>query len=96
MVSVVPAARMGIGGNIYVVCSISIPLKGLCLQIGKSVKSVYFNEKHNCYAIRIRNKTMKETIMKVESTAGLAGNLFRKQEVTERLGVRLLFSPQTG
>lgn len=57
-----PLLRVGIGGNRYVVCSIAEPLVDVCEHIDKSASSIYWSDRFECYAIRIKNKRHKTLI----------------------------------
>lgn len=55
-----PQFKIGLNGNYYVFCKIKEPLMEIVEQIGKSVISIYFNEKYNVWAIRVKSKKHKE------------------------------------
>jgi hypothetical protein len=48
--------KAGLNGNWYVFCLDYYKLIPICNKINKSEKSIYFNNTHKCYAIRIRSK----------------------------------------
>jgi len=57
-----PTLKIGLGGNYYVICDIKEELIPICESIDKSTNSIYFNNKYECWAIRIKSKTMKEKL----------------------------------
>lgn len=59
-----PAFRIGLNGNYYVYCADRLPLVGICEAMGKSPGSIYWNDKHRCWAIRVKCKGHKERLRK--------------------------------
>lgn len=49
-----PTFKKGVGGNYYVFCTIKEPLEDICGNIGKSVESIYYHDKHECWVFRVR------------------------------------------
>ena len=49
-----PALHVGFGGNHYVVCSRRLPLLEIATALGRSAAGVYWSDKHQCWAMRIR------------------------------------------
>jgi hypothetical protein len=57
-----PLLKIGVGGNYYVICDTKEKLIPICNQINKSVNSIYFNKKYECWAIRIKSKATKQKL----------------------------------
>lgn len=51
-----PTSFVGIGGNRYIVCDTKEKLIPVCVHIGKSTNSIYYNSKFSLYVIRIKVK----------------------------------------
>lgn len=51
--------KIGLTGNAYVFSKNKDSVVEICLKIGKSIKSVYFNKKYKLYAIRVKDKKTK-------------------------------------
>lgn len=52
----------GITGNFYVVSTVKSSIEQICLKISKSITSIYFSSKHNCWAIRVKNQKTKTIV----------------------------------
>ena len=60
-----PTLKIGLGGNHYVICDTKEKLISICKSIDKSVNSIYYNDKYECWAIRIKSKAMKVKLNEV-------------------------------
>lgn len=58
-----PSLKIGMGGNYYVICTQEQPLHKVCEAIGKSTKSIYYNERYRCFAIRVKNDKQKKLLL---------------------------------
>ena len=54
--------KYGITGNYYCIADNPEKLKGICYLINKSTRSIYYNHKYKCYAIRIKSKKHKSKV----------------------------------
>lgn len=65
IVNETPEFRIGINQNYYVYCTNKNNLINICNQIHKSPNSIYYNNKHKCFVIRVKLKTHKEKLLKI-------------------------------
>jgi len=63
----IPRLKIGLGGNYYVICDTKEKLVTICNQINKSVNSIYFNKKYNCWAIKIKRERTKQQLLTIMS-----------------------------
>lgn len=49
----------GLTGNYYFISTDKQKLINICKQINKSINSVYFSSKYQCYCIRLKHKEHK-------------------------------------
>lgn len=54
-----PTLKVGLGGNFYVTSTDKNNLDAICVMIKKARSAVYFNEKHNCWVVRVKSKKQK-------------------------------------
>jgi hypothetical protein len=54
--------RAGLNGNWYVFGRMKGDLEKVCDYIGKSPYSIYYNKRHECFTIRIREKRTVERL----------------------------------
>jgi hypothetical protein len=52
----IPHIKAGLNGNWYVFCTQRMKISAICYCIEKSLESIYYSPRHQCYAIRIRSK----------------------------------------
>lgn len=52
--------RTGLTGNVYLICTDKAKVEAACMQVGKSVKSVYYSREYGTWAARIKDKPTKE------------------------------------
>ena len=50
----------GVGGNLYVWSLRKETLFSVCRNLQKSVNSIYFNYKHQCWVVRVKSKRHKK------------------------------------
>lgn len=60
-----PQFKIGLNQNYYVFCKIKEPLIQVSTNIGKSQNSIYFNEKYNVFAIRVKQKHQKNLLLQM-------------------------------
>lgn len=58
-----PTFKVGLGGNYYIVCNTKEKLVLICKKLDKSSNSIYYNNKYNCWTIRIKSKRTKEKLV---------------------------------
>ena len=58
--------KFGITGNYYATSDNKAELQTLCSIIGKSIHSIYYNNKYNVFAIRIKLKKHKTLIKQIQ------------------------------
>lgn len=58
----------GITGNVYAYGPSKNEVIKIAKQIGKSPNSVYYNKKHQCYAIRVKHKLQKRRLLALKET----------------------------
>jgi len=62
-------ARVGIGGNLYIVSKNKSKLVELCHSIGKAPSSIYLNKKSELFTVRIKSSHHKEKVKLVVDIA---------------------------
>ena len=63
----VPTLKVGIGGNYYVICDTKEPLEEICAAIDKSIRSIRWHFKHNCWVFRARTQYHKRQLAEIFS-----------------------------
>lgn len=57
-----PLVWYGLTGNIYITCTHREWLVPVCKHIRKSPSSIYYNDKWECYTIRVKSKFHKKKV----------------------------------
>lgn len=57
--------KTGITGNLYCFSVSKSDIEDVCKQIGKSINSVYWNNKHGVWAIRVKRPETKKIIKRL-------------------------------
>jgi hypothetical protein len=57
-----PQFKIGVNGNYYVYCKSRDPLVDVAKKIGKSESGIYYNEKYEVWAIRVKLKSHKNNL----------------------------------
>lgn len=81
--------RYGVTGNYYAFSIDKKRIEEVCRAINKAESSIYWNEKYKCWAIRIKDKAMKEELKR---SLELYGKRFYR-EFTETRGLQLKNNP---
>lgn len=61
--------KTGITGNKYVYSKNYGEVRKVCIRIGKSVNSIYFNKKYSVWVARIKSKAHKRALEKIWDSA---------------------------
>lgn len=74
--------QYGLTGNFYITVDTQSELYSILDYIGKSRRSIYFNNKYNKYCVRIKAKHHKQ---KIKTVKEMSLNIYNKQDLIEKL-----------